>query len=60
MFRFNAKAWVSGIVAPLTLVVTTAVTQGLGLDLPWVAPAVEYGLTALLTGLATWAVPNAG
>ncbi len=59
MFRFNAKAWVGGLVAPLTLILTTFVTEGVGLDLPWVQPAIEYGVVALLTGLATWLVPNA-
>ena len=58
MLRFNAKAWVAGIVAPVTLILTTLATHGLGLDQPWVQPAIEYGVTAVLTGLATWLVPN--
>ena len=59
MLRFNAKAWVSSIVAPLTLILPSAVTDGFGVEQPWVGAAVEYGVTALITGLATWLVPNA-
>ena len=58
MFRFNAKAFVGAITAPVSLILVSFFTDGLGFEQPWLAPAIDYAVTAAATGFLTWLVPN--
>ncbi len=53
--RFNRKAWVAAVVAPLAAVVVAILRDGLGLD--W--PGLEALTLSAVTAAVVWAVPNA-
>jgi hypothetical protein len=53
MFKYN-KAWVAGIVAPLAVIVSAFLSDGLGLEVAGLETAITMGITALITFI----VPN--
>lgn len=54
MFRFNRKAWVAAITAPLTAFIMATVTAGFGLE---VTGLEELVIAAVTAGLV-WLIPN--
>lgn len=53
MLKYN-KAWVAGIAAPLTAMITSFFNEGLGI--PGFEPVASFAVAAFLT----WLVPNKG
>ncbi len=53
MFKYN-KAWIAAIAAPVSLIVVTFITTGLGIEVA----GLDTVVAAAVTGALTWLVPN--
>jgi hypothetical protein len=52
--KFNRKAWIASITAPVIMFIMATVTNGFGVEIP----GLETFVTAIVTWGLTWLVPN--
>ena len=58
IIKFNLKAWVAAIVAPITAAIMITLDTGLGLEVTGLDSFVNAGVTSGLTAAAVWFARN--